>query len=218
MLQERAMKLYNWQFAPNCRRVRMFVLEKGLDLPAIEEVVGEGFRMYPQYIDKWPHALVPMMELDDGTQIGEAAAICRYIEDEYPNPPLMGRSGLEKATIEMWERRAYDECMIGTAEVVRNSMTEFYDRGIPGSLEPVPQIPALIERGRGRVRRFYKKYDTRLRETRYLAGDNFTMADITTLCAMDFAKFAGMDIPPDCTGVARWYTEVSERPSAKASI
>ncbi len=212
------MKLYNWQFAPNCRRVRMFVLEKGLDLPAIEEVVGEGFRMFPQYIDKWPHAMVPMLELDDGTQIGEAAAICRYIEDEHPDPPLMGRSGREKATIEMWERRAYDECMIGTAEVVRNSMTEFYDRGIPGSLEPVPQIPALIERGKGRVRRFYKKYDTRLRETRYLAGDNFTMADITTLCAMDFAKFAGMDIPPDCTGVARWHAEVSARQSAVASI
>ena len=158
------MKLYNWQFAPNCRRVRMFVLEKGLDLPAISEVIEEGMKLQPAYLTSWPHALVPMLELDDGTRIGESIAICRYLEDEHPEPRLMGRSPLEKATIESWERRAYDECMIGTAEVVRNSMPEFHDRGIPGSLEPVPQIPALIERGKGRVRRYYKKFDAQLRD------------------------------------------------------
>jgi glutathione S-transferase len=212
------MKLYNWQFAPNCRRVRMFVLEKGFDLPSIEEVVGDGFRLFPEYIEKWPHALVPMLELDDGTQIGEAVAICRYFEDTHPNPNLMGATGLEKARIEMWERRAYDECMIGTAEVFRNSLPEFVDRGIPGSLEPVPQIPELIERGRGRVRRFYEKFDNQLRMSRFLAGDKFSMADITTLCAVDFAKFAGMGIPVHCTGLQRWYDEVSSRPSASASV
>ena len=212
------MKLYNWQFAPNCRRVRMFVLEKGLDLPAISEVIGGGFKLFPEYIEKWPHALVPMLELDDGTQIGEAAAICRYLEDAHPEPNLMGRNGLEKAKIEMWERRAYDECMIGTAEVFRNSIPEMVDRGIPGSLEPVPQIPALIERGKGRVRRFYKKFDAQLHGNRFMAGDRFSMADITTLCATDFAKFAGMDIPAECPNMARWYSEVSARSAAAASL
>ena len=212
------MKLYNWQFAPNCRRVRMFVLEKGLDLPAISEVIGDGFKLFPEYIEKWPHALVPMLELDDGTQLGEAAAICRYLEDEHPEPNLMGRDGLEKAKIEMWERRAYDECMIGTAEVFRNSIPEMVDRGIPGSLEPVPQIPALIERGKGRVRRYYQKFDAQLRDNPFMAGDRFSMADITTLCATDFARFAGMEIPADCPNMARWHAQVSARPAAGLSV
>ena len=212
------MKLYNWQFAPNCRRVRMFVLEKGLDLPAISEVIEDGMKLQPAYLASWPHAMVPMLELDDGTRIGEAAAICRYLETEHPNPPLMGTTSREKAAIESWERRAYDECMIGTAEVVRNSMPEFHDRGIPGSLEPVPQIPALIERGKGRVRRYYKKFDAQLSGNRYMAGDTFSMADITTLCATDFARFAGMDIPADCRNMARWYAEVSARSAAAASL
>lgn len=212
------MKLYNWQFAPNCRRVRMFMLEKGLDLPAIEEVIGSGLRLLPQYVDTWPHAMVPMLELDDGTRIGEAMAICRYLEDEYPEPNLMGRDGREKGLVEMWERRAYDECMIGTAEVFRNSHPEFVDRGIPGTTEPVPQIPQLIERGKGRVRRYYRKIEAQLRDNRFIAGPRFSVADITTLCSVDFARAVDMPIPPDCTGVARWHEELSVRPSARSSL
>jgi len=102
------MKLYNWQRAPNCRRVRMFILEKGLEIPPIEEVGGK-VRLSDEYIKIWPHALVPMLETDDGLRIGEAMAICRFLEDEYPDPNLMGADGREKACIEMWERRAYDE-------------------------------------------------------------------------------------------------------------
>ena len=211
------MKLYNWQFAPNCRRVRMFVLEKHLDLPAIEEVIGDRLRLQSSYTDVWPHAMVPMLELDDGTRIGEAMAICRYFEDEYPDPPLMGRDGREKGTIEMWERRAYDEGMIGTAEVFRNSHPEFVDRGLPGTLEPVPQIAALTERGKGRVARFYRKFEDQLQNNRFVAGDAFSVADITTLCSMDFARFNGLEIPPECPAVARWHAEVSARPSAVAS-
>ena len=211
------MKLYNWQFAPNCRRVRMFVLEKGLDLPAIEEVIGDRLRLVPDYIETWPHAMVPMLELNDGTRIGEAMAICRYFEDEHPEPNLMGRNGKEKGTIEMWERRAYDEGMIGTAEVFRNSHPEFVDRGLPGRVDPVPQVPGLIERGKGRVRKFYEKFEAQLRDNRFVAGDRFTVADITTLCSMDFARFNKLEIPDDCPSVARWHEEVSNRPSATAS-
>lgn len=211
------MKLYNWQFAPNCRRVRMFVLEKGLDLPAIEEVIGAGFRLLPEYLDRWPHAMVPMLETDDGVQIGEAMAICRYLEDRYSEPSLMGRTGTEKALIEMWERRAYDEGMIGTAEVFRNSHPEFVGRGLPGTLETVPQIPQLIERGRGRVARFYRKFETQLQSNAYLAGERFSVADITALCAIDFATFNGMGIPQDCSALSRWYRLVNARPSASRS-
>ncbi len=129
----------------------------------------------------------------------------------------MGRSGTEKAVIEMWERRAYDEGMIGTAEVFRNSHPEFVGRGLPGTLETVPQIPQLVERGRGRVARFYRKFEDRLREQPYLAGERFSVADITALCAIDFATFNGMGIPQDCSALGRWYRQVSERPSASRS-
>ena len=198
----------------------MFILEKGIDLPEIEEVGDQSrlsdIRLSDNYVKIWPHALVPMLEIN-GFRIGEAMAICRFIEDERPEPNLMGRDGREKACIEMWERRAYDEGMIGAAEVLRNSHPAFVDRGLQGSLEPVPQIPALIERGRGRVSRFYRKFEEQLRENRFVAGDRFTVADITALCSIDFAKLLGLDIPEDCPSVVRWHQEVSARPAAKAS-
>ena len=165
------MKLYNWQLSPNCRRLRMFILEKGMDLPEIEEVGATADHLVPggqflsdNYVKIWPHALVPMLETDDGLRIGEAMAICRFLEDEHPEPNLMGRDGREKARIEMWERRAYDEGIWGAAETFRNAHPLFVDRGLPGSLEPVPQISALAERGRGRVSRFYRKFDEQLKE------------------------------------------------------
>jgi glutathione S-transferase len=210
------MKLYNWQISPNCRRVRMFILEKGMEMPPIEEV-GDSLRLSNNYIKIWPHALVPMLETDNGHRIAEAMAICRFLEDEHPEPNLMGVNGKEKACIEMWERRA-DEGLNGAAEVFRNSHPAFVDRGLQGSLEPVPQIPALIERGRGRIERFYRKFDDQLKDNRFVAGDRFTVADITTLCAIDFARAIGVKIPGECSRVIRWHEEVSARPSAKASL
>jgi glutathione S-transferase len=195
----------------------MFILEKGMEMPALVEVGGE-VRLSDDYIKVWPHALVPMIETDDGLRIGEAMAICRFIEDEHPRPNLMGTTSREKAVIEMWERRAYDEGMIGSAEVLRNSHPAFVERGLPGTLEPVPQIPALIERGKDRVRRFYQKFEDQLKDKQFVAGDRFTVADITTLCSIDFAKFIGLQVPSDCPSVERWYREVSSRPAAGASL
>ncbi len=211
------MKLYNWQFAPNCRRVRMFVLEKGIDLPAMSEVIGDGLRLTPDFIQMWPHAIVPLLELDDGTRFSEALGICRYFEDINPEPNLLGSTPVERAMVTMWERRAYDEGIIGTAEVVRNGLEAFHDRGLPGVTEVVPQIPALIERGRGRVRRFYEKFEDQLRKSPYVASDRFTFADITSLCAVDFAIFGGMPIPDACPSVKRWHADVSARPAAVSS-
>jgi glutathione S-transferase len=195
----------------------MFMFEKGLELPPMEEV-GHGLRLTDDYVKLWPHALVPMLETDDGLRIGEAMAICRFIEEEHPDPNLMGFDGREKGCIEMWERRAYDEGMTGAAEVFRNSHPAFVDRGLQGSLELVPQIPDLIERGKGRLRRFYRKFEDQLNENQYVAGSRFTVADITALCSIDFAKFVGVEVPQDCPMVARWHQEVSARPAARASL
>jgi glutathione S-transferase len=195
----------------------MFILEKGLDMPETKEV-GYEFGLTADYTKTWTHALVPMLETGDGLRIGEAMAICRFLEEERLEPNLMGANGREKAVIEMWERRAYEEGMTGAAEVLRNSHPAFVDRGLQGSLEPVPQIPALIERGRGRLNRFYRKFEDQLRENRFVAGDRFTVADITALCSIDFAKLLDLGIPEDCPSVVRWHREVSSRPAAGASL
>ncbi len=207
------MKWYDWQAAPNPRRVRMFVAEKGIDIDV--EDVGDGMVLKPSYIEKYPEAMVPMLELDDGTRIGESTAIFRYLEELYPDPPMMGTDAKDKAVVEMWERRACDEGMIAASEVFRNTHPEFADRSVPGSPEAVPQIAALIDRGKGRLRRFYTRLDAQLANNRFITGERFTVADITALCSIDFAKFSGVNIPAESGNVARWYEEVSARPSAK---
>ena len=207
------MKWYDWQAAPSPRQVRMFVAEKGIDIEV--EDVGDGMVLKSAYVEKSPEAMVPMLELDDGACIGEATAICRYLEELHPDPPLMGTDAKEKAVVEMWQRRAYDEGMIAADEVFRNTHPEFADRGVPGSPEPVPQIAALVDRGKGRLSRFYKRLDAQLANNRFIAGERFAIADITALCAIDFSKFTGVNIPAESGNVARWHEEVSARPSAK---
>jgi len=207
-------KLYYWKVAPNPRRVRVFLAEKHIAVP-MEDAGGET-HLYPEYIEKYGRALVPMLELDTGTCIWEAMAICRYFEDLHPAPPLMGVDATDKAIVEMWERRAYEEGLLGAVEVFRNSHPAFKDRGLAGSAEPVPQIADLIERGRGRLRRFYSQVERQLEINEFVAGERYTVADITTLCAIDFAKWTKNGIPPECANLSRWYGAVSARPSASA--
>ena len=146
------MKLYNWQFAPNCRRVRMFLLEKGIDLPAISEVIGDGMKLQPDYIKMWPAAMVPLLELDDGTRISEALAIVRYFEDLHPEPNLLGATPVERAFVTMWERPGYDEGIVGTAEVARNSMEVFHNRALPGFGDEVVVADPGTDRSRQTTR------------------------------------------------------------------
>lgn len=211
------MKLYEWDFAPNCRRVRMFLLEKGLEVPK-EECITPAIALKQPYLSYYKHAMVPMLELDDGTQIGEGLSIWTYLETLHPNPPLMGTTALEKATILAWERRAYDEGMVGHAEIFRNSHPNFVDRGLPGHTEPVPQIPALIERGKLRVERFHRKFNEQLAKNKFIAGDRFTVADITTICVVDFGHALEMKIPASAPHVQRWYDHMQERDSVRKSM
>ncbi|MGD9603212.1 MAG: glutathione S-transferase N-terminal domain-containing protein [Gammaproteobacteria bacterium] len=206
------MKLYEWDFAPNCRRVRIFLLEKGIDIQKIE-CITPAIVLNPAYAERYAHYMVPMLELDDGTQIGEALAIWHYFESVQPEPPLMGTTPVEKALISAWERRAYDEGLIGHAEIFRNSHPNFVDRGLPGHREPVPQIPALIERGKLRVARFHEKFNRQLADHEFIAGDRFSIADITTVTVCDFGLALQMPIPPNAPHVQRWYDQMQARPS-----
>ena len=206
------MKLYTWGRAPNPRRVLIYVAEKDIELEVVE--AGEGAHLTDDYLARYEGRMVPMLELDDGTQIGEAMAICRYLEEAYPAPPLFGVNRVDRARVDMWERRAETEGFAGAAEVFRNSTPAFAGRGLPAFEEPIEQIPALVERGRQRLARFYRRIDRQLADNRFIAGPRFSVADITALCVVDFAtKAAKAGLPEDCANAGRWHAEVSARPS-----
>ena len=209
------MKLYDCQMAPNPRRVRVFLAEKGVDIPKTEVGIIEGENLKPEYLAVNPRGLLPTLELDDGNRIDETIAICRYIEETQPEPNLMGRDALEKAQIESWQRHMEFDGLNPTGEMFRNSFDPFKNRGLPG-LENVQAIPELAARGKAGVERFYERLEQRLSQSTYIAGERYTIADITALCVVDFASFAKMGIPEANTNTKRWHTDVSSRPSAKA--
>ncbi len=211
------MKIYDWRMAPNPRRVRMFLVEKGLDVPL--EEVGDGMRLKPEFVARFdPYATTPTLELDDGTCIGEAMAICRYFEDLHPEPRLMGRDAREKAIVEMWERRAYEGAMFAISEMLRNTHPAFAQRGLPGTAEPIEQVASMVERGRGRLRRFSASADKQLAKSRFMGGDSFSVADITAFCALDFlGRVLEAAIAPEHASLKRWFGEVAKRPSVPAS-
>jgi len=213
------MKIYDWHFAPNPRRVKMFLAEKGVSVP-IEEVGEPGtFALKRSFMERFdPYALAPTLELDDGTCLGEAMAICRYFEDLHPEPRLMGADALGKATIEMWERRAYEGAMLAIGELLRNTNPGFLDRGLPGTTETITQVPDLVERGKGRLDRFSRSADKQLAKNPFLAGKAFSVADITAYCALEFLNRAvKMPIPSELGNLKRWYGEVDGRASVKAT-
>lgn len=211
------MKLYDFQPAPNCRRARMFMAEKGIDVSRVEVNIRAGETQTDAFFKLNPSGGLPVLELDDGTVIAESMAISRYFEETKPQPALMGESAVEKATVEMWNRRVELEGLLAAAETFRNTSPAFVGRALAGFREPIAQMPALAERGKQRVARFYRLLEERLAKSEYLAGAEFSVADITALCTIDFAARASdLGVPADCPNVQRWHKAVSARPSAKA--
>ena len=164
-----------------------------------------------------PRGLVPTLVLDDGTVLDESVAICRYLEETQPEPPLMGSGAVDKARVEARQRHMEFDGLQGAADAFRNSFPLFSSRGLPGSGGAVDAIPELAERGKGRVERFYRRLDEDLGASPFVAGEAFSIADITALCTVDFAVAAArIPIPDDCENVKRWHARVSARPSAQA--
>jgi glutathione S-transferase len=125
-------KIYDWRIAPNPRRLHIFLAEKGIKVELVE-VGQEDLTLASWFKQKYPHAMVPMLELDDGTHIGEAMAIARYFEEIHPEPPLMGTDAKDKAIVDMWEKRANEEGMLPASELFRNTHPRFAERGLPGA-------------------------------------------------------------------------------------
>ena len=208
------MKLYSWMTAPNPRRTLIFIEEKGIDLEIVEACDPENpGQLSAEYCKKYPHRRVPLLELDDGDWIGEAASICRYLETLYPDNPLMGRTPKEIAIVEMWDRLAEWEGLMAVSEIFRNTHKLFVGRGLAGYDREIPQIPELAERGNFRLGLFFDKIDEKLGCDEFLAGDEFSFADITALCAIDFGISRRLPIPVTCGNVIDWHGRVSARPS-----
>lgn len=209
------MKLYDFPLSPSPRRARVFAAEKGLNL----EMVTVNLREMEQFEDSFrrisPNCTVPVLELDDGTVLCDSFSIWRYLEEIQPEPPLFGRTPLEKAIVEEWLRRVELEGYQACVEALRNGAERFKDRAVPGPV-PFAQIPELAERGRKRIQLFFETLDKRLAESPYVAGPDFTAADIHALVTIDFAGGAVQETPPDnLVALKAWHEKVSARPSAK---
>jgi glutathione S-transferase len=202
------MKLYDSGRAPNPRRVRIFLAEKGIMVPTEQVDMMAGAQRSPEYTAINPLQRMPALVLDDGTVITESIAICRYFEAQKPQPPLFGTGPLETAMVEMWNRRCEINFLLTVAHVFRHL------HPAAATLE-VPQVADWGEANRPRVIEFLEIFDAQLARHHYAAGDHFSVADITALCAADFMKPAKIEMP-DLKNVKRWHAEVSARPSAKA--
>ena len=210
------MKLYDFKLAPNPRRVRMFLAEKGIDMPMEQINTREGEQFSEAFRAINPRGTVPALVLDDGTVLTESVAICRYFEETNPEPALFGRTPAEKAVVENWNRRAEIEGMMSVGDALRNSLPMFADRGLAGAPDGVPQIPALVERGKAMLLRWLGHLDKPLGETKFLAGDAFSVADITAFISLETAKRVEFEVPEEFANVRRWLADVAARPSAQA--
>jgi glutathione S-transferase len=210
------MKLYQSNTSPNSRRVRIYLAEKGISMPIVPVDLVAKEQFSDAYAAINPRRVVPTLVLDDGTAIGEVPAILRYLEEVHPEPPLLGATPKSKAQIAMWERRAELEGFAAAMEAVRNSVPALKNRAIAGPHD-YEQIPALVERSKTRVRNFYADFDAHLADVPFVAGDAFSVADITAVVTVDFAtKAAGLPIADEHAALKRWYGTVSARPSMGA--
>ena len=203
------MKLYDGGRAPNPRRVRIFLAEKGITVPIEPVDIGSLQHKSDAYTAINPLQRLPALVLDDGTVLTESIAICRYFEGHQPQPALFGTGPLQTALVEMWQRRIELNLLAGIQAVFRHLHPSMQ------ALEK-PQIAEWGEANKPRVMDFLALLDRELADRRFAASDAYSVADITALVAIDFMKPAKLVLPAELKNVARWHAEVSARPSAKA--
>jgi glutathione S-transferase len=203
------LKIIDQPRAPNPRRVRIFLAEKGITVPFEQVDLAKLEHRAADFTAKNPLQQVPVLVLDDGTTITESVAICRYFEELQPEPPLFGEGRMGRVMVEMWQRRMEFGLFAPVAAVFRHSHPAMAE------LES-PQVKEWAEVNRPRVLKMLSFLDQELAERRYIAGEKFTIADITAMVAVGFMKPARIERPVELKNVARWYEDVSSRPSAKA--
>lgn len=202
------MKLYDSPMAPNPRRVKIFLAEKGLEVPTESVDIAKGENRKAEYLEKNPLGGVPVLELDDGTCLSESVAICRYFEELHAEPALFGSDAKERALVEMWNRRMEFEIFLPIAQTFRNTH-EFFK----GKIEQVPEWGEVCRRT---AEKRMQWLDEVLASREYVAGERFTIADITALVGIDFGRVSKIKVQPEQKHLQRWHEAVSSRASAKA--
>ncbi len=200
------MKLYDTARAPNPRRVRIFVAEKGTDVPIEDVDFGKAEQKSETFSALNPMQQTPVLVLDDGTVLSESIAICRYLEEQHPEPPLFGADQIGRAVVEMWNRRIEFHLFQTVMLTFRHSHPAAVKMG-------EAQIPALAESSKAKALDFLAHLDLELAKRPFIAGETFSIADITALVAVDFMRPARIDMPP-LDNIKRWRTAVAARPSA----
>ncbi len=203
------MKLYDGGKAPNPRRVRVFLAEKGIEVPLVPVDMGALGHRSVEITSRNPLQRLPVLELDDGTILTESIAICRYFEELHPEPALFGRGALGKALVEMWQRRIEFHFLFPVAQAFRHihpAMKEW----------EVPQVPAWGEANKPKAIDFMTFLDSELANRPFIAGEDYSVADITAMIAADFMKPARIEMPEGLRNLRRWHGEVKSRPSADA--
>jgi glutathione S-transferase len=203
------MKLYDSQVAPNPRRVRIFLAEKGIEVPTEQVDLATLEHKSAEFTAINPMQRIPVLVLDDGTVITESIAICRYFEGLRPEPALFGRGAKEAALVEMWNRRMEFDLLGPVSNVFRHQHPAMREM-------QKPQVPEWAEVNKPRVAEMLTLLDAELQDRLYMAGDSLTVADITALVAIDFLRPARLQVPGDLANVRRWHAQLSARPSAKA--
>jgi glutathione S-transferase len=209
------MKFYDSAGAPSPRRVRIFLAEKGITVPTVQVDLRNGEQFSAGFRAINPDCTVPVLRLDDGTAISDAIAICVYFEAVRPLPALLGADPRAKAIVTAAQRRAEREGFQAVAEAFRNFTPGLQGHALTGP-DGYAQIPALVQRGRTRVERFFAAMEATLADKPFVCGFDYSIADITTLVTVDFAKRIKLAIPEGSVHLRRWYDAVSIRPSAKA--
>jgi glutathione S-transferase len=204
-----AMKIYDFPLALNPRRVRIFLAEKNVEMVYVHVDMTKGEHRTAAFMEKNPLGALPVLEFDDGTCLTESVAICRYFEGVYPQPPLMGVDPRDIAFVEMWNRRTELEIFHPISNYVQHSHPMFKDQ--------IKQIPEFAEMQRDHGLKRIEWLDSILAQRQFVAGDRYTIADITAQVALDAAvNFGGLKLPDGVRHVKRWHEAVSNRPSAKA--
>ena len=202
------MNLYTFKGAPNARRVTMFVAEKGIDLAMDEVDLANRAQLSDEYAQVNPYLQVPALELDDGSVLTESIAICRYFEELHPAPALFGADTLARAQVEMWNRRAELGLLSPVSQAFRHGHPFWKGRH--------EQIEAIASSSREAALKTMRWLDAELAGRAYLAGGDYTVADITAQCAVLLGKNTGTPVPDDCENLLRWWKQVTARPTARA--
>jgi len=207
------MRFYDCSTAPSPRRARLFIAEKGLEIETLDISIAKGEQLSAEFLKVNPRATIPVLVTDAGTVLTENIAIATYLEDMYPDPPLMGQGAEEKALVLMWNAIVEQQGGMPIAEALRNTSPYMKDRAITGTVN-FEQIPELAERALHRVGLFFDTLEKRLQDSPYIACEQFTLPDITAFVFIEFARVIRCSIPEENSATLDWYARVKARPSA----